>query len=62
MLSILSMACSVISARINDNDGSRMEFVSYNGGVAGEHNGVGLVEISGLFATQDEFFQWGDAV
>ena len=33
-----------------------MELGSFDGGEDGEYSGVGFVEISELFATQDEFF------
>ena len=33
-----------------------IKFVSFDGGDDGEHNGVGLVDISKIFAMQDDFF------
>ena len=36
-----------------------MKFVSHDGGDDGEHHSVGLVEISKIFMTQDDFFLWG---
>ena len=34
-----------------------MKFSLFDGGGDGEHNGVSLVKISGIFASQDDFFR-----
>ena len=34
-----------------------MDFGSFDGGEDGECNGVGLVEVSGIFAMQDDYFE-----
>ena len=35
-----------------------MEISSFDGSWDGDHNGVGLVEISFMFAAQGDFFPW----
>ncbi len=44
------------------NDHEKMAFGLLDGRDDGEHNGVGLVDISKLFATQDDFILGDDPV
>ncbi len=40
------------------NNGARVvKFASFDGRNGGEHNGVGLVDTSKIFAMQDNFFE-----
>ena len=40
----------------------RLELGSFGGGDYDEHNGVGFIEISGIFMTQDDFSSWVCAI
>ena len=42
-------------ANFSDNRARNMKFSSFGGAGAGEHIVVGLVQISKIFATQDDF-------
>ena len=35
-----------------------MQSCIFDGGVGGEYDGVGLLEIYEMFVAQDDFFQW----
>ena len=65
MLSIPPLVCVQTDGRINniskkaifdDNDATEVKFASFDGAGDGGHSGVGLVEISKMFATQVDFF------
>ena len=46
---------------MSNGDAREMDFCSLDGGENGEHNGVGFVEISQIFAMKDVFFFETDA-
>ena len=60
MYILLCIVHTRIKNHFQSNNGAReVKRGSFDGESIGAHNGAGIVQISNIFAEQDDFFKWG---